>query len=210
MVRRMKHDLYTYDLPDNLDFEGESIAVDCEAMGLKQPRDRLCVVQLSDGSGRAQLVHFPDAIYDRSPNLCRLLADPKIEKIFHFGRFDVGLLKQYLAIDVLPLYCTRTASRLARTYTDKHGLKDICRELLGIDISKQQQTSYWGCDTLTPEQVEYAATDVLHLHKLKDILSERLEKEGRLQLALAIMQGIYPRAMLDIAGWPDEDIYAHS
>lgn len=201
--------LHLYDVPADVTFEGD-IAIDCEAMGLNQLRDRLCVVQLSDGKGDVHLVHFPTADYHRSPHLCALLSDVSRTKILHFARFDVALLRHYLGVVLQPLYCTRTASRLIRTYTDKHGLKDLCRELLGVDISKQQQSSYWGTDELTPEQITYAATDVVYLHRLRDLLNARLEKEGRLALALEVMQAIGVRAWLDIEGFADADIFAHN
>ncbi len=200
--------LHSYDLPEDVTFEGD-IAVDCEAMGLHQKRDRLCVVQISDGQGDTHLVHFPTARYD-SPFLKKVLEDASRVKLFHFARFDVALLKEYLGIFLTSVYCTRTASRLCRTYTDRHGLKDVCKELLGIEISKQQQSSYWGAETLTAGQVAYAASDVYHLHRIRDIFNERLEKEGRLALALACMDVIPTRAWLDLEGWAEEDIFAHS
>lgn len=201
--------LYQYDLPDGLTFEGD-IAVDCEAMGLNQLRDRLCVIQISDGKGDVHLVHFPNADFNNSPNLKSLLTDETRVKILHFARFDVAIIRQYLDIAIKPLYCTRTASRLVRTYTDKHGLKYLCKELLGIDISKQQQSSYWGADNLTPEQISYAASDVLHLHRLRDLLDERLRKENRYELAIEVMQAIGVRAWLDIAGFAEIDMFAHN
>ncbi len=185
------------------------IAVDTEAMGLNNKRDRLCVVQLSDGNGDAHLVQFPDKEY-RAPNLLKLLADPKRTKIFHFARFDLSIMRHYLDQRVSPVWCTRTASRLARTYTDKHGYKDICKELIGVDISKQQQTSDWGAQQLTKEQVDYAAADVLHLHKLKAKLEEMLKREGRMELAQACFDFLPFRAELDLAGWENDDIFAHS
>ncbi len=200
--------LHTYDLPSDISFDGD-LAVDCEAMGLNQKRDRLCVVQLSDGKGDAHLVHFPHSNYD-APNLKKLLADNATAKILHFARFDVALIKEYLGVLMQPVYCTRTASRLIRTYTDRHGLKDLCRELLGVDISKQQQSSYWGDDSLNEQQVAYAASDVYHLHKLKSILEQRLEKEGRSELAAETMKAIPVRAWLDIEGWAETDVFAHS
>ena len=185
------------------------IAVDTEAMGLNNKRDRLCVVQLSDGNGEAHLVQFAPGKYN-APNLVKLLTDKTRTKIFHFARFDVAIMQQYLGISVSPIYCTRTASRLARTYTDKHGYKDICKELLGIDISKQQQSSDWGTGSLSNEQVEYAASDVLHLHKLRAKLDEMLTREGRHTLAQACFDFIPHRATLDLAGWENDDIFAHS
>lgn len=201
--------LHQYDLPQHVTFGGD-IALDCEAMGLNQLRDRLCVVQLSDGKGDTHLVHYPEADYSRSPHLITLLNDQSRTKILHFARFDIALIKQYLNILIEPVYCTRTASKLIRTYTDRHGLKDLCKELLSIDISKQQQSSYWGNDTLTPQQISYAASDVYHLHKLRDILEKRLDKEGRTTLCHATMKALPVRAWLDIEGWADIDIFAHS
>jgi ribonuclease D len=201
--------LHQYDLPDDVRFEGD-IAIDCEAMGLNQLRDRLCVVQISDGRGDVHLVHFPTADFERAHNLRKLLSDVSMVKILHFARFDVALIRQYLGVAMQPLYCTRTASRLVRTYTDKHGLKDLCRELLGVDLSKQQQSSYWGTDNLTPEQITYAASDVIYLHRLRELLNERLHKEGRYELAIETMQAIGVRAWLDITGFADADIFAHN
>ncbi len=200
--------LHICDLPADLSFSG-SIAVDTEAMGLNNKRDRLCVVQLSAGDGEAHVVHFPEANYD-APNLKALLANRDIEKIYHFARFDLAILREYLGVDASPAYCTKIASRLCRTYTERHGLKDICRELLGIDISKQQQSSDWGAPELTPEQVEYAASDVLHLHQLKAQLEERLAREGRQGLARRVMDCLPARVEVDLAGWPEVDIFAHS
>jgi ribonuclease D len=178
-------------------------------MGLNNKRDRLCVVQLSDGNGDAHLVQFEKGAY-KAPNLVALLSDPKRLKIFHFARFDLGVMRQYLGVRTAPVYCTRTASRLARTYTDKHGYKDLCKELLGVDISKQQQSSDWGSKTLTQEQIDYAAADVLHLHKLKARLDEMLTREGRISLLQACLDFLPYRAELDLAGWENEDIFAHS
>ena len=195
-------------MPASVTFNGD-IAVDTEAMGLNNKRDRLCVVQLSDGGGDVHLVQFMPGAYN-APNLVKLLTDTNRVKIFHFARFDVAIMQQYLGISVSPIYCTRTASRLARTYTDKHGYKDICKELLGVDISKQQQSSDWGTLTLSNEQVEYAASDVLHLHKLRVKLDEMLTREGRGGLAQACFDFIPHRATLDLAGWEHDDIFAHS
>lgn len=178
-------------------------------MGLINRRDRLCVVQLSDGSGDAHLVQFPTANY-KAPNLTALLADEKRTKILHFARFDIGLIKQYLGVLIQPVYCTRTASRLARTYSDKHGYKDICKELLGVDISKQQQSSDWGASALSQEQVNYAASDVLHLHALREKLDDMLTREGRAHVAQACMNFLPARAELDLMGWENDDIFAHS
>lgn len=195
-------------MPADVTFNGD-IAVDTEAMGLNNKRDRLCVVQLSDGGGDVHLVQFLPGQYN-APNLAKLLTDPKRVKIFHFARFDVSIMKEYLGILTAPIYCTRTASRLARTYTDKHGYKDICKELLGVDISKQQQSSDWGSVTLSNEQVEYAASDVLHLHKLRVKLDDMLKREGRHELAQACFNFLPHRALLDLAGWEHDDIFAHS
>lgn len=196
------------DLPADVSFSGD-IAVDCEAMGLINRRDRLCVVQLSDGSGDAHLVTFQPNHY-KAPNLCALLTDSSRTKILHFARFDVAIIRQYLGVLMQPVYCTRTASRLARTYTDKHGYKDVCKELLGVDISKQQQSSDWGSSELTQEQVNYAASDVLHLHKVRDKLNDMLKREGRDHLADACMNFIPARAELDLMGWENDDLFAHS
>ena len=189
-------------------FNGD-IAVDTEAMGLNNKRDRLCVVQLSDGNGDAHLVKFAAGEYN-APNLVKLLTDETRTKIFHFARFDISIMRHYLGIKIAPLYCTRTASRLARTYSDKHGYKDICKELLGVDVSKQQQSSYWGTETLSNDQVEYAASDVLHLHKLKAKLEDMLSRENRTHLAQAVFDFLPFRAELDLAGWENEDIFAHN
>lgn len=200
--------LHKGDLPATVTFNGD-IAVDTEAMGLNNKRDRLCVVQLSDGGGDAHLVQFAPGQY-KAPNLVRLLTDASRVKIFHFARFDLAILRHYLGVRVSPVYCTRTASRLVRTYTDRHGYKDICRELLGVDISKQQQSSDWGADTLSPEQVEYAASDVHHLHKLRARLNTMAEREGRVELLQACNNFLPFRAELDLAGWENEDLFAHS
>jgi ribonuclease D len=192
----------------NVSLKGD-IAVDTEAMGLNNKRDRLCVVQVSDGNGDAHLVQFGKGAYN-APNLSALLTDPKRVKIFHFARFDLAIMKEYLGIRLAPVYCTRTASRLARTYTDRHGYKDICKELLGIDVSKQQQSSDWGAGTLTQEQIDYAAADVLHLHRLRAKLDEMLAREGRAELLKACLDFLPYRAELDLAGWANEDIFAHS
>ena len=190
-------------------FNGD-IAVDTEAMGLNNKRDRLCVVQLSDGNGDAHLVKFAAGVEYNAPNLVKLLTDEARTKIFHFARFDISIMRHYLGVKVAPIYCTRTASRLARTYSDKHGYKDICKELLGVDVSKQQQSSYWGAETLSNDQVEYAASDVLHLHKLKVKLEDMLARENRTHLAQAVFDFLPFRAELDLAGWENEDIFAHN
>ena len=197
------------DLPEEVIFADGPIAVDTEAMGLIPGRDRLCLVQLSDGKGDEHLVRFERASDYSAPNLKALLEDPDRLKLYHFARFDVGIIQAYLGITAAPLYCTRTASRLVRTYTDRHGLKDLVKELLGIEISKQQQTSYWGAGELSDAQREYAASDVRYLHQLKDKLDERLEREDRVSLAQACFEFLPARALLDIAGWAEQDIFAH-
>ncbi len=202
------HHVHQGDLPANLHLSGD-IAVDTEAMGLNNKRDRLCLVQLSDGSGAAHLVQFERGRY-QAPNLVKLLSDPSRTKIFHFARFDLAIIREYLGVRLAPVYCTRTASRLARTYTDKHGYKDICKELLGVDISKQQQSSDWGTPTLSQEQIDYAAADVLHLHKLRDKLNTMIEREGRKELLDACLNFLPYRAELDLAGWEQDDLFAHS
>jgi ribonuclease D len=199
--------LHSGDLPTGLSF-GDSVAVDSEAMGLRPNRDALCVVQLSAGDGNAHVVQLRRD-YD-APNLKRLLADPAVLKIFHFGRFDIAMFIHYLGVTTAPVYCTKTASRLARTYTDRHGLKDVVRELLGLEISKAQQSSDWGAETLTPEQLNYAASDVLNLHALKQRLDAMLEREGRTEMAQACFDFLPWRARLDLAGWEDQDIFAHA
>lgn len=189
-------------------FHGD-IAVDTEAMGLNNKRDRLCVVQLSDGNGDAHLVKFEVGTYS-APNLVRLLSDTSRVKIFHFARFDLSIMRHYLGIRLANIYCTRTASRLVRTYTDKHGYKDICRELLGVEVSKQQQSSDWGAGTLSPEQIDYAASDVLYLHRLRDKLQAMIVREGRTELVQACFDFLPYRAELDLAGWENDDLFAHS
>jgi ribonuclease D len=197
------------DLPDGLQLQDGPIAVDTEAMGLLPGRDRLCLVQLSDGKGDEHLVRFAvDSDYS-APRLKALLSDSDRLKLFHFARFDVAILRKYLGIVAAPLYCTRTASRLIRTYTDRHGLKDLVKELLGHEISKQQQTSDWGAAEINDAQREYAATDVRYLHALKAKLDERLEREDRVALAQGCFDFLPCRALLDIAGWAEQDIFAH-
>lgn len=204
----MANHLYKGDLPDRLDL-GPVVAIDSETMGLIPGRDRLCVVQLSAGDGDAHLVQIaPDQ--ETAPNLVRMLADPHCLKLFHFGRFDIAVLLHRFEVLTAPVYCTKIASRLVRTYTDRHGLKDLSRELLDIEVSKQQQSSDWGAETLTAAQIEYAASDVLHLHALKAALDIRLAREGRTALAQACFDFLPHRAVLDIAGWPEQDIFAHS
>ena len=200
--------LHHGDLPDGLDF-GASVAVDSEAMGLRLHRDALTVVQLSAGDGDAHVVQLARPGYE-APNLKRLLADPGVLKIFHFGRFDIAMFLVHLQVMTAPVYCTKIASKLARTYTDRHGLKDVTKELLGVDMSKAQQSSDWGQATLTPEQQAYAASDVLNLHALKARLDAMLEREGRMALARACFDFLPARAQLDVAGWEDVDIFAHS
>jgi ribonuclease D len=201
--------LHRGDLPDLSRYGVPAVAVDTEAMGLDAHRDRLCVVQLSPGDGSADVVQIP-ASGINAPNLKRLLGDVKILKIFHFARFDLGMIANALGVMPGPVYCTRTASRLVRTYTDKHGLKDLARELLGIDMSKQQQLSDWGAEALSDAQLTYAASDVLHLHALKDKLDAMLARESRTELAAACFRFLPDRARLDLAGWAAEDIFAHS
>ena len=199
--------LHIGDLPASVAFHGD-IAVDTEAMGLNNYRDRLCVVQLSDGSGDEHLVQFLPGEFN-APNLVKLLADPARVKIFHFARFDVAIMKQYLGVVTAPIYCTKIASRLVRTFTDRHGFKDLCRDLLGAEVSKQQQSSDWGQTALTPEQMEYAASDVRHLHKLREKLNVMLAREGRTELAAQCFAFLPTRALLDLEGWPEIDIFAH-
>ncbi len=194
------------DLPKGLSFKG-AIAVDTETMGLNLARDRLCVVQLSAGDGEAHIVQV--AAPCESPNLVSVLKDTGLTKIFHFARFDLAMILKHFRIRCEPVYCTRTVSRLCRTNTDKHGLKDLCREYLGVELSKQQQSSDWAADGLTAEQVDYAAADVLHLHQLKTEMGQLLEREGRRELAEACFRFLPDRAALDVAGWSDEDIFAH-
>src|SRR5437764_645760 len=197
------------DLPSGITFAEGPIAVDTEAMGLIPGRDRLCLVQLSDGRGDEHLVRFKRGSDYSAPVLKALLADPERLKIYHFARFDIGIMSAYLGIMAAPLYCTRTASRLVRTYTDRHGLKDLVKELLGIEVSKQQQTSDWGAETLSDAQRDYAASDVRYLHQLKDKLDARLAREDRTALAQACFDFLPTRAVLDLAGWPEQDIFAH-
>lgn len=196
------------DLPDGVLTTGD-IAVDTETMGLDPHRDRLCVIQLSDGSGDEHLVRFsPGSSYD-APNLRALLSDPDRVKLYHFARFDVGVIQKYLGVKAAPIYCTKIASKLVRTYTDRHGLKEICREILGVEISKQQQSSDWGAPELSDAQKDYAASDVRYLHRLREELDKRLEREGRTDLAKACFDFLPTRAALDLAGWPETDIFAH-
>lgn len=199
--------LYQNDIPADLKFPN-GVAIDSETMGLNPARDRLCLIQLSSGDGNAHLVQFTDPAYT-APNLKKLLSDPKTTKIFHFARFDVAVIKAYLGVDCAPVFCTKIASRLARTFTDRHGLKDVCRDLLDVEISKLMQSSDWGAPVLSEEQKAYAASDVLHLHKLRDKLADMLKREGRDDLAQACFDFLPARAELDLAGWPDIDIFEH-
>ena len=196
------------DLPDLSRYHG-AVAIDTETMGLEPHRDRLCVVQLSPGDNSADVVQIPKGHTD-APNLKKLLADPSVLKIFHFARFDIAALYNALGVMPQPVFCTKIASRLCRTYTDKHGLKDLARDVLGIDLSKQQQSSDWGSETLSDAQLAYAASDVLHLHQLKEKLETLLVREGRAELAQACFGFLPHRARLDLAGWAAEDIFAHS
>ena len=203
----MSMSVHERDLPAAVDL-GPVVAVDTETMGLRPERDRLRLVQLSAGDGHAHLVRFRGDAYE-APNLVRLLADPKVEKVFHFARFDLAVLRRYLGVMARPVFCTKIASKLARTYTDRHGLKELCQELLGIDLSKQMQSSDWGAVDLSEAQLTYAANDVLHLHRLRARLSAMLERDGRQALARACFDFLPSRAELDLAGWPDVDIFAY-
>jgi ribonuclease D len=199
--------LHRGDLPPGIDF-GASVAIDTETMGLNPHRDRLCLAQLSAGDGTCHLVQFAAGQYE-APRLKALLADPKILKLFHFGRFDIAMMRQYLGVLAAPVYCTKIASKLARTFTDRHGLKDLVREVLGVELSKQQQSSDWGADKLTDEQLRYAATDVLHLHALRSRLDEMLAREGRLELAQACFAFLPSQALLDLAGFGEAEVFEH-
>jgi ribonuclease D len=199
--------LHQNDLPEGLDFPN-GVAIDSETMGLNPVRDRLCLIQLSSGDGNAHLVQFTDPSYD-APNLKKLLADPSVEKLFHFARFDIAACMAYLDVTCNPVYCTKTASRLVRTFTDRHSLRELCRELIGVDLSKQQQSSDWGAPVLTEDQKAYAANDVLYLHQIKEKLDVMLEREGRTELARAVFDFLPVRSALDLEGWPDFDIFAH-
>ena len=205
----MANFLHKGDLPDGVLVGAEAVAIDSETMGLALGRDPLCVVQLSDGKGDAHLVQLDRATYD-APNLKRLLTDPEVVKIFHFGRFDIAMFHLHLGVVTAPVYCTKIASKLARTYTDRHGLKDVTKELIGVDMSKAQQSSDWGAATLSPEQQAYAASDVLHLHALRTKLDAMLVREGRDGLARACFEFLPHRALLDVRGWEEVDIFAHS
>ncbi len=200
--------LHEGDLPDGLDL-GPEVAVDSETMGLRFRRDPLCVVQLSAGDGDAHVVRLNRPAYD-CPNLKALMADRDVLKIFHFGRFDIGMVELHLGVETGPVYCTKIGSKLARTYTDRHGLKDVARELAGIDLSKAQQSSDWGSPELSQAQLDYAASDVLHLHVIKNRLNEMLVREGRMELAQACFDFLPTRARLDLRGWDEMDIFAHT
>ncbi len=199
--------LHQGDLPEGLDF-GDAVAIDSETMGLDPRRDRLCLVQLSAGDGICHLVQFAEGRYE-APRLRALLTDKAVIKLFHFARFDLMMFKRYLGVDTAPIFCTKIASKLVRTSTERHGLKDLCRELLGVELSKQQQTSDWGAEELTKEQLSYAASDVLHLHALRERLEALLSREGRAGLAAGCFAALAVRAELDLLGWDDPDIFSH-
>jgi ribonuclease D len=203
----MSHWLHRGDLPDGIEF-GDCVAVDTETMGLAPHRDRLCLVQLSAGDGNAHLVQLAAGEYG-APRLKRLLGDSRVTKLFHYARFDLAVLYRYLGVVAEPVYCTKIASRLVRTFTDRHGLRDLCKDLLNIDLSKQQQSSDWGAAALSDEQLRYAASDVLHLHALRERLDAMLAREGREAFARACFEFLPCRARLDLAGWADQDIFAH-
>jgi ribonuclease D len=203
----MKLKLHHNDLPDGLAL-GPIVAIDTETLGLNPFRDRLCLAQLSMGDGICHAVQFAAGRYD-APNLKQLLADPKVTKLFHFARFDLGMLRRHLGVECKPVYCTKIASRLVRTYTDRHGLKDLVRDLLGVDLSKEQQSSDWGAEELSEKQLAYAANDVAYLHQLKTVLDTMLAREGRTHLAQACFDFLPTRAELDLAGWQETDIFAH-
>ena len=204
----MTNKVYQGDLPDNLTL-GPVIAIDCETMGLNPNRDRLCVVQLSAGDGDAHLVQILQD-QNKATNLCKILENQKILKIFHFGRFDIAAMYKTFGVLTTNVYCTKIASRLIRTYTDRHGLKNLLQEILAVDISKQQQSSDWGSETLSKAQIEYAASDVLYLHQLRDILTQKLTRENRMEMAQSCFDFLPIRAKLDIEGWPETDIFSHS
>jgi len=200
--------LHKNDIPADIDF-GSSVAIDTETMGLRPIRDPLCLVQLSSGDGNAHIVQLDRTTYD-APNLKALMSDTAVTKIFHYARFDIAIMKAYLNVDTTPVYCTRTASRLVRTYTDRHGLRDVCRELIGVELNKQMQSSDWGAAELTQQQLDYAANDVLYLHQIVEKLDIMLQRENRTQLAQDCFAFLPLRAELDLAGWEDQDIFAHS
>lgn len=203
----MKVNTFHNDIPSDLKLEGD-IAIDTEAMGLNIHRDRLCTVQFCDESGAGYIVHFPDGVYN-APNLTKLLSDDNVQKIFHFARFDISIIRHYMNVEVSNIFCTKIASRLVRTYTDSHGLKDLCKELVGVQLSKQQQSSDWGAKILSEEQKEYAISDVLYLHKLREVLTEMLKRENRLEIAKKLFAFLPIRAELDLIGWNEIDIFAH-
>jgi ribonuclease D len=203
----MANHLHRGDLPDGLDL-GPVVAIDCETMGLNPHRDRLCLVQLSSGDGDAHLVQVARD-QRTAPNLVRLLVDPTVLKLFHFGRFDIAAMAHAFGVPARPVYCTKIASKLVRTYTDRHGLKQLLAELCGVDVSKQQQSSDWGAVELSEAQIDYAASDVLHLHDLKRRLDGLLRRENRMEIAQACFEFLPVRAQLDLAGWPDQDIFSH-
>jgi ribonuclease D len=203
----MKIKLYQGDLPDGLNL-GPIVAIDTETLGLNPFRDRLCLAQLSSGDGVCHAVQFAAGEY-AAPNLKKMLADPNTTKLFHFARFDIAMFRRWLGVDCQPIYCTKIASKLVRTYTDRHGLKDLVREILGVDLSKEQQSSDWGAADLTEKQLAYAAGDVAYLHQLKTALDKMLEREGRTHLAKACFDFLPSRAELDLAGWDEVDIFAH-
>ncbi|MEL7175771.1 MAG: ribonuclease D [Pseudomonadota bacterium] len=203
----MTNHLYHNDLPDGLDL-GPVVAIDCETMGLNPHRDRLCVIQMSGGDGDAHLVQVAKG-QTEAPNLCKMLADPNVLKLFHFGRFDIAAMLNAFGTVTAPVYCTKIASKLVRTYTDRHGLKNLLQELLNVDISKQQQSSDWGAEALSDAQIAYAASDVLYLHQLRATLDQMIAREGRTEMAQACFDFLPMRAQLDLQGWPDIDIFSH-
>ena len=203
----MSNTVYKRDLPDGLDL-GPVVAIDCETMGLNPIRDRLCLIQMSNGDGNAHMVQV-EKVQTEAPNLCRMLADPNVLKLFHFGRFDIAAMHNAFGVLTEPVYCTKIASKMVRTYTDRHGLRNLLQELLKVDISKFQQMSDWGAKTLTKAQLDYAASDVLHLHRLRDRLNELLVREGRMELAQSWFDFLPSRAVLDLEGWPETDRFAH-
>ena len=203
----MSNHLYQKDLPESIDL-GPVVAIDCETMGLQPHRDRLCLVQMSSGDGHAHMVQIAQG-QTEAPNLTRMLADPNVLKLFHFGRFDIAVLLHRFGVLTTPVYCTKIASKLCRTYTDRHGLKDLLKEVLDVDISKYQQSSNWGARKLSKAQLAYAASDVLHLHQVMEQLNARLATEGRTEMAQAAFDYLPHRAALDLAGWPETDIFAH-
>lgn len=203
----MSIELYEGDLPETVRF-GNAVAVDTETMGLNPHRDRLCLIQLSGGDGNGHLVRLSKGKYD-APRLKALMTDPAVLKIFHYARFDIAMIRRFMGVVPSPVYCTKIASRLTRTFTDRHGLKDLCKDLLGVELSKEQQSSDWGAPDLSQAQLKYAASDVLHLHALRAKLDELLAREGRQELAQACFRFLPVRAELDLAGWPEDDIFAH-